>query len=124
MTIQPRMYQQVHAHVRTGEQVSTMKELADAARLKHALESRLSPWGQAKATCKRWHDGDFFQQLFGVIIVLSFIISLVRSEMVPAEGSDADDIFQLLGFATSSAYICVSVYVALMRCGTRWVRDW
>ena len=124
MTIQPRMYQQVHAHVRTCEQVSTMKELADAARLKHALESRLSPWGQAKATCKRWHDGDFFQQLFGVIIVLSFIISLVRSEMVPAEGSHADDIFQLLGFATSSAYICVSVYVALMRCGTRWVRDW
>ena len=53
---------------------------------------------QVKIFAKRVHDSDEFQQFFGVIIMLSFAISLVQSEMVPVEGSREDEIFQYLDY--------------------------
>ena len=41
---------------------------------------------RTQACARRIHDTDLFQQFFGGIICLSFVISLIRSEMVPAAG--------------------------------------
>ena len=41
-------------------------------------------------------DGNPFQQFFGLVIMSSFLISLVRAEMVPEKGSEADGVFEII----------------------------
>ena len=40
------------------------------------------------------HDSQSFQNFFGAVILSSFFVSLVRTEMVPAPGSPSDKIFE------------------------------
>lgn len=44
---------------------------------------------------KRMHDSNNFQQLFGAIIIFNFIVSLVQAQLVPEEGSVADETFHV-----------------------------
>ena len=57
-------------------------------------EHALSPLQRVQAAALTVHDSDAFQQFFGVVITASFVISLVRTEMVPAEGSPDDKVFE------------------------------
>ena len=76
--------------------VRSMNQQIQQCRTAKEKEQTFSLWQRAQTAARLMHDTDLFQQFFGGIICTSFIISLVRSEMVPAAGSYNDGVFEII----------------------------
>jgi voltage-gated sodium channel len=50
------------------------------------------------------HDSEPFQNFFGAVILSSFLVSLVRTEMVPPSGSPNDEIFEIVDFVFTGLF--------------------
>ena len=72
---------------------------------------------------KLLHDSNEFQQLFGSIIVANFIISLVQAEMVPEEGSSADDVFNVLDLVCTGLFTVELIITFVGHPGLMFLKD-
>ena len=78
-----------------AEWYSRLSDLAETARSDYAERTRLTPLQKLKQEARMMHDSDRFQQFFGAVIMLSFTVSLIQSEMTPSESSSEDFVFQV-----------------------------
>ena len=74
--------------------IRILRQSIQDARGVYEREHALSLPQQVQSAAKAVHDSDLFQQFFGLVIMASFVISLVRTEMVPTEGSPDDKVFE------------------------------
>jgi hypothetical protein len=87
-----RSYQfRVHDSEVAAQWLSVLRSASKACKDKNDY---LTPAQKLQKAARKLHDSDKFQQIFGAIIMISFVVSLIRTEMVPAEGSEADEVFE------------------------------
>jgi hypothetical protein len=99
------------------EWYSRLSEIAQAAKSDYAERTRLTPLQKLMKEAKAMHDGDRFQQFFGAVIMLSFSVSLVQSEMTPAEPSDEDFVFQILDYCFTALFTIELIVTFVGHCG-------
>ena len=84
----------------------SLTTLAAAAQELH----RLSALGRAKKKLKRFHDSNSFQNVTGGAIVISFIVSIVETEMVPPATSTDFVAFQWVDYFLTG-FFCIELFI-------------
>jgi hypothetical protein len=67
-------------------------------------ESKFTCLDRLQIRAVKIHDHESFQQFFGCVICSSFLISIVRSEMVPPDDSDATNVFEAFDVVFTSLF--------------------
>jgi voltage-gated sodium channel len=76
--------------------VDTLQACMKTAKERALNQTRQHPVQRLQTYTRKIHDSDAFQQFFGIVIMSSFLVSLVRTEMVPTPGTPVDDVFETL----------------------------
>ena len=107
----------------SSEELETwLRSLTTLAAAAHELH-RLSPLGQAKKKLKRFHDSNSFQNVTGGAIVISFIASIVETEMVPPATSSDFVVFQWVDYFLTG-FFCIELFITFgAHAGAEFFRD-
>ena len=84
---------------------------------------RLSGWQKFELAAKRAHDSDWFQQFFGAVIMANFIVSLVQSELIPADDTVAHAVFEILDYVFTALFTVELLVTIVGHCGLVFFRD-
>ena len=95
-----RMDFQVDSHEQLKTWIKILKTQSEAARELH----RLTPAGKAAKQLKDFHDADVFQNATGFVIFISFLISIVETQMVPADTSSTFAAFRKVDMALTGLF--------------------
>jgi len=83
-----------------------IKDLADAAMADWKEQHKLTRAQKVQRKARKLHDSARFQSFFGLMILLSFFLSLVQTEMVPAEDSEAFVAFEIIDVTFTALFTC------------------
>ena len=70
------------------------------------MQMQQHPLSVVRDKAKELHDTEAFQQFFGFVIMASFLVSLVRAEIVPLAHSRADDVFEVMDLVFTALFTC------------------
>jgi hypothetical protein len=93
--------------------LKTLRGAAEAARAQFEEANKVGPSQRLINSAKELHDADDFQKFFGAVIMGSFTVSLIQTEMVPAEGSQADFVFFIIDIVMT-AFFTVELIVTFV----------
>ena len=103
--------------------VDVLDRTVKEAKQRYEDQHRLSVFGKVCQANKTLHDDDRFQQFFGAVIMASFLISMVQTEMTPAEGTFNDFVFYILDLIFTGLFTVEWIVTFLGHCGLVFLHD-
>lgn len=84
--------------------VDRVKDLAEKALKEWQDQHKLTEFQKVRLRARHVHDSEWFQSFFGLMILLSFFISLVQTEMVPKSDTEAFIAFEIIDVTFTSLF--------------------
>jgi voltage-gated sodium channel len=100
-----------------------LREAAEAARSRIEEADNVGSCQRLINSAKELHDADHFQQFFGAVIMGSFTVSLIQTEMVPSEGSSADFVFFIIDIIMTALFTIELIVTFVGHFGLLFMQD-
>ena len=93
--------------------VDSVKDLAEKALKEWQDQHKLTEFQKVRLRARHVHDSEWFQSFFGLMILLSFFLSLVQTEMVPKSDTEAFLAFEIID-VTFTGLFTLELFVTMV----------